>query len=140
VERHYEIETNANYFLQYVYVTEEFYNNRFFHCLSHTSSLDLKNLLLEEYGSHTSYDDFNYLREISFTSFFRENAVDVPRCFSKSISLKRSVNEALFLKFNNYIMRHGKKLNTLKYLLSSLYGEFFNPLHFNNRTTKTTYS
>jgi hypothetical protein len=114
VERHYEIETNPTYFLQYLYMSDEFYENRFTHCLSINQSHDLKNLLLEEYGHHVSYDDFMYLQEKTFTSFFRENSIDVPRCFSKSRSVKRSINEVALLKFNNYLMRHGKKMQNLK--------------------------
>ena len=120
LERHYEIETNKNYYLQYVYVSDEFYKYRFSHCLNLIESLELKNFLLDEYGSHTSYEDFEYLRISSFISFFRGNNVDVPRCFRRTRSVRRAHNEIQLLKFNNYLMRHGKKLKTSNYLLSSL--------------------
>jgi hypothetical protein len=109
LERHYEINTNKNYFLQHIYVSDEFYENRFMHCLGMKRSIELKNLLLDEYGSHDSYQDFEYLNNSTFTSFFRENSVDVPRFFQRTISVRRSVNEIHLLKFNNYFMRHGKR-------------------------------
>ena len=109
IERHYEINTNKNYFLQYIYVSDEFYKNRFMHCLDMQESIKLKNLLLDEYGHHNSYSEFFFLSNSTFTSFFRENSIDVPRCFSLSKSIRRSSNEIDLLKFNNYFMRHGKR-------------------------------
>lgn len=140
LERHYEIETNKNYYLQYIYVSDEFYKYRFTHCLNLSESLELKNLLLDEYGSHTSYEDFEYLKTSTFISFFRENTVDVPRCFRQTQSVRRSHNEIYLLKFNNYFMRHGKKLKTSNSFLSSLQSEFYNPLYFTNRIYKTNFS
>jgi hypothetical protein len=58
LERHYEIETTKSYYLQYVYVSDEFYEDRFSHCLGMSESVDLKNLLLDEYGSHAAAEDF----------------------------------------------------------------------------------
>lgn len=98
LERHYEIESNKNYFLQYIYVSDEFYQHRFNHCLSLTESYELKNFLLDEYGSHNAADNFWYLKKRSFTSFFTENLVDVPICFNKTFSVRKSINEIKLLK------------------------------------------
>jgi hypothetical protein len=75
-------------------------------------SVELKNLLLDEYGAHVSYDEYFYLKNSTFTSFFRENNVDTPTCFNKTNSMKRSVNEKHLIKFNNYVMRNGKRAAT----------------------------
>jgi hypothetical protein len=140
LERHYEIETNKSYFLQYVYVKDEFYKNRFSQCLELSESLELKNLLLEEYGSHTAYSDFIYLQEKTFTSFFREHSIDVPRCFTRSLSVKRSVNEVNLLKLSNYLMRNGNRSSTIKALLNASNQEFNNLTSLANRTIQATYS
>ncbi len=140
LERHYEIETKKSYFLQYVYVKDEFYKTRFSQCLNLNESFELKNLLLEEYGSHVAYDDFMYLQEKTFTSFFREHSIDVPRCFTRSLSVKRSVNEINLLKLSNYLMRNGNRAGMVKSLLSASNQEFNNPTTLLNRTKQATYS
>ena len=133
IERHYETDTNKNYFLQHIYVSDEFYENRFMHCLGMQRSIELKNLLLDDYGSHNSYQDFEYLNNSTFTSFFRENSVDIPRCFQRTISVRRAVNEVNLLKFNNYFMRHGKRWNFFAFLSKSINTEFYNPLTLDDR-------
>lgn len=52
---------------------------------------------------------FSYIRKASFVEFFERQNIDVPQCFIKSASLKRSSNELFFLKFSNYLMFDGKK-------------------------------
>ena len=87
IEKHYEIESNKNYFLQQLDISEEFYEDRFFPCVFLQKQTELKNLLLDEYGIHESIDDFSYLKNRTFVSFFRENSVDVPRCFKHTNSV-----------------------------------------------------
>lgn len=140
LERHYEIETNKTYYLQYVYVSDEFYDDRFNHCLGMSEPVDVKNMLLDEYGSHTAAEDFWFLKERTFTSFFRESNVDVPRCFRKTLSVRRSINEIKLLKFNNYLMRHGKRLSVFTSLVDVLHQKFHDPYHLDERTLKLNYS
>ena len=140
LERHYEIETTKSYYLQYVYVSDEFYEDRFSHCLGMSESVDLKNLLLDEYGSHAAAEDFWFLHESTFTSFFRESNVDVPRCFQKTLSVHRNVNEIKLLKLNNYLMRHGKRLNIFTSLIHVLRHKFQDPYNLNERSLKVNYS
>ena len=84
------IESNKNYFLQQLDISEEFYEDRFFPCVFLQKQTELKNLLLDEYGIHESIDDFSYLKNRTFVSFFRENSVDVPRCFKHTNSVRKS--------------------------------------------------
>ena len=140
LERHYEIDSNKNYFLQYVYVSEEFYNDRFSHCLNMTESVPLRNFLLDKYGVHEAADDFDYLQNRTFTAFFRENKVDVPTCFKRTLSVRKSINELQLLKFNNYLMRDGKRLQSSKFFLRALQNQYSNPLSSTLRKQKTNYS
>lgn len=120
IERHYEIESNKNYILQELEVGEEFYEDRLDHCLTLHDSNEFTELLLEHYGEHESIDDFEYLKERTFTSFFRNNQIDVPRCFRKTKSVRRSINQIDLLKLNNYLMRDGKRLKVFKALSQAL--------------------
>ena len=43
IEKHYEIESNKNYFLQQLDISEEFYEDRFFPCIALQKQTDLKN-------------------------------------------------------------------------------------------------
>ena len=140
LERHYEIETNKNYFLQYIFVSDEFYEERFFHCLGIEESNDLKNFILDEYGNHETYDNFQFLKEKTFTSFFRENEVDVPRCFKKTLSVRKSLNEITLLKFNNYLMRSGKRLQAYKHFSNALRVQYEDVTQGDNRHSKSNFS
>lgn len=121
IERHYEIETNKNYILQELEVGEEFYEDRLNHCLGLSDSHEFVDLLLEHYGEHESIDDFNYLKDRSFTNFFRNNSIDVPRCFRKTKSVRRPINQIDLLKLNNYLMRDGKRLKVFGALSRTLW-------------------
>lgn len=140
IERHYEIESNKNYFLQRLEIEEEFYEDRFSHCLSMSETHDFKNLLLDDYGDDEAIDDFEYLRERRFTSFFTENGIDVPRCFSKTRSVRRPLNEVKLLKLNNYLMRDGKRAQAFKFLSKALWTCFYDTEGMDNRPFKANYS
>jgi len=116
IEKHYEIDSDLNYQLQYLEVGEEFYENRLDSCLNFNLSDDFEEFMHEEYGTHEAIDDFEFLKERSFKSFFRDQGIDVPRCFEKTLSVRRPINQLDFLKFNNYFMRDGKRLKSLKTL------------------------
>lgn len=140
IERHYEIESDKNYILQQLDVTEEFYEDRLQHCLNITNSVDFIEILLDHYGEHESIDDFEYLKDRTFTSFFRNNTIDVPRCFSKTKSVRRPLNQIDLLKLNNYLMRDGKRLKVFKHLTTALWAIFSDYKIQNIKTYKTSLS
>jgi len=121
-------------------IEEEFYEDRFSHCLQMSDTLDFKNLLLDDYGDDESIDDFEYLRDRRFTSFFTENSIDVPRCFSKTRSVRRPLNEIKLLKLNNYLMRDGKRAQSFRFLTAALWECFYDPNGMVDRPFKTNYS
>lgn len=137
IERHYEIESDKNYILQQLDIGEEFYEDRLQHCLSISESIEFLDVILEHYGEHESIDDFEYLKERTFTSFFRDNSIDVPRCFTKTKSVRRSINQIDLLKLNNYLMRDGKRLKVFKHLSSSLWSILNDYKSKNLKTYKT---
>jgi hypothetical protein len=132
--------SNKNYFLQQIDISEEFYEDRFFSCVKLKKQNELKNLLLNDYGIHESIDDFFYLKNRTFTSFFRENNVDVPRCFKHTKSTRRPNNELHLLKFNNYLMRDGKRAQSFKYLSNALSDVFYKVQEFEERPFKVNFS
>ena len=138
IERHYEIESDKNYILQQLEITEEFYEDRLLHCLDIRESSEFLDILLEHYGEHEAIDDFEYLKDRTFTSFFRNNSIDVPRCFSKTRSVRRPINQIDLLKLNNYLMRDGKRLKVFKYLSSALW-DIFNDYKIKNTKTYKTH-
>ena len=121
-------------------IGEEFYEDRFFPCLQTKKTPELVYLLLEEYGTQESITEFFYLKQRTFTSFFRENQVDVPRCFNATGSVRRSNNELHLLKLNNYLMRDGKRAQSFNYLSKSLWRLFSNPNENDERPFKANYS
>ncbi len=140
IERHYEIESNKNYYLQQMDIEEEFYEDRFSHCFRLSDSVEFKNLLLDEYGDHEAIDDFDYLHNRQFTSFFTDNSIDVPRCFSSTKSVRRPLNEVKLLKLNNYLMRDGKRAQSFKFLSKSLWDCFYDVNSLQERPFKSNYS
>ena len=140
IEKHYEIESNKDYFLQQIDISEEFYEDRFFPCITLQKQNDLKNLLLDDYGNHEAIDDFYYLKNRTFISFFRENSIDVPRCFAHTRSVRRATNELHLLKFNNYLMRDGKRAQSFKHLSCVLYKSFCKVHEFDERPFHTNFS
>jgi len=137
IERHYEIETDKNYILQELEVGDEFYEDRLYHCLDITESVEFDEVLHDHYGEHEAIDDYEYLKERTFTSFFRNNSIDVPRCFRKTRSVRRPLNEIDLLKLNNYLMRDGKRLKVFGYLSKALWTLFNGDENREVRTYKT---
>ena len=137
IERHYEIETDKNYVLQELEVGEEFYEDRLNHCLALVDPSDFTDLLLEHYGEHEAIDDFEYLKDRTFTNFFRNNSIDVPRCFRKTKSVRRPINQVDLLKLNNYLMRDGKRLKVFKALSKTLWTVLDDQKTDNTRTYRT---
>lgn len=92
------------------------------------------------YGEHEAIDDFEYLKERTFTSFFRNNSIDVPRCFQKTRSVRRPINQVDLLKLNNYLMRDGKRMKVFGYFSKSLWSIFSTRPDFEEITFKTPLS
>lgn len=92
-----------------------------------------ENFVLNEYLSLDSYyfsqhfgafSHFSYLRHSFFITFFLQNSLDVPVCFTKSKSLKRYNNQLPLLKFGNFLMRQGKRSKSLKCAITAFHNVF----------------
>jgi len=75
------------------------------------------------------FDNYLYFKKSSFISFFLNNMLDVPICFKKSPSLKRKTFELPLLKFTNYLMKKGKREQTLRLFFRSII-DLFDKLKF----------
>jgi hypothetical protein len=92
------------------------------------------------YFKNSIYKAFSYLHSSSFIDFFIENMIDVPICFKKTKSLKFKNFELPLAKFNNLLMRKGKKEKMLNILFSTFFSFFnylknnlfFKPIFFKN--------
>ncbi len=82
---------------------------------------------LQEYNTsdYSFINNFSFLKNSSFINFFINNLIDVPICFKKSRSLKNKNFELPILKFSNFLMKKGKRNQTLKILFNTL-RSFFN--------------
>jgi len=127
IERHYDIESNKNNYLQQIIMTDSFYLEKLKHCLNIYDSTLFFNDLWEEYSVHDTLDSFDFINSSSFYNFFSVNRVDIPKCFKNTFSVKRSVNEIMFLKFNNYLMRDGGRYKSFKFFVNFLW-KFFEDL------------
>ena len=116
IERHYEINSDKTLYLQRIPVKVEFYEERLKHCLSVPGLPEVDLLLLDEHGTADVFEEFEYLHYSTFISFFRGHLIDIPRCFRKTYSVRRRINENDFLKFNNYLMRSGLRTRCWYYL------------------------
>jgi hypothetical protein len=73
------------------------------------------------FKNYLIFDNYVNIKQQSFISFFIKNFIDVPICFKKSKSLKTKSFELFFLKFNNLLMREGKREKTCRILLHSIF-------------------
>ena len=104
----------------------EFFEDRLSHCLKVPQDFIFDEFLLEEFGLENAEEDFEYLKNVTFTNFFKSSSVDVPRCFRRTKTIRRSINEVEILKLNNYLMRQGKRAKTFKFLSRSINSSFDN--------------
>lgn len=109
IERHYEYLPDTSIYLQRMSAPDEFFEHRLNRCLVMDDMVEVNEWLMEVYGSEDVVEEFEFLHYSTFTSFFRTKNVDIPRCFRKTKSVRRRVNETDMLKMNNYLMRHGKR-------------------------------
>ena len=71
IERHYEIESDKTIWLQHIDVEEEFFEDRLSHCLKVPQDFIFDEFLLEEFGLENAEEDFEYLKNVTFTNFFK---------------------------------------------------------------------
>ena len=121
IEHHYVYPANEMYFLQRLKPSTNFFKYNFKYRLFPENLTDSKELRAEDYGLEDVFYEFEYLHYSTFIMFFSENQIDVPRCFRKTKSVRRRINENDFLKFNNYFMRHGLRYMSWSLLSGILY-------------------
>jgi hypothetical protein len=63
---------------------------------------------------------YDYLFKSKFSFFFTDLSIDIPVCFQKSNSLFRLSNELTLIKFINFFMKNGKKLQIQVLIVSIL--------------------
>lgn len=105
------------------------FNDIFFtklNSFTETTESDLfYNWLNDVYGEENIPINFEYLVHSEFKFFFSNSLVDVPRCFRFSKSLNRKTNKIPAVRFTNYLMRAGKRLQSCKFFLSILWNIFY---------------
>ena len=121
VEWHYGRQFSQTHLLQYKLLTYKQLSKNINDPVHLTASIDFFDEKDDLYGMYEVEDSFEFMKYSGFYNFFITNRVDVPRFFRKTRSVKRKVNELLLLKFNNYLMRHGKRYKCLKMLHSIMF-------------------
>ena len=131
---------NSNFY----FLMNNFFNNRsnftslslnFFNSnlTNYDGTADYKKFFPSSYyhfSQDTSFlNDFLYIRNSSFISFFLNSMIDVPVCFKKSYSLKTKNFELPLLKFSNFLMWEGKREKVIRALFNS-FRVFFNFFKF----------
>lgn len=81
--------------------------------------------LEENYSVNNSFYNFQFLKHSEFKYFFSSSMVDIPRCFNSSKSLRRPINKTPTVRFNNYLMRDGKRTKSMNLFLHVLWNIFF---------------
>lgn len=82
--------------------------------------LTFQDWLLDNYSIELNSDNFEYLRQSHFNSFFYASGVDRPRCLLSFWSSRRKINKHLMLKMSNYLMRNGTRQTSLNLLLNAM--------------------
>lgn len=78
----------------------------------------------ETYETNSSFLNFQFLKHSEFKYFFSNSMVDIPRCFNFSKSLRRPINKLPLVRFNNYLMRDGKRHKSSNLFYSVLWNIF----------------
>lgn len=77
-------------------------------------------IVLNKYNNYLQlFNNFIYLNNSLFISFFITNMIDIPICFKNSHSLKRAALNIPVLKFINLLMKKGKKEQITKILFKA---------------------
>jgi ribosomal protein S7 len=88
--------------------------------LNSDESTVFQDWLLDDYATTPNTEDFEYLKYSSFNLFFSSSGVDRPRCLLSYWSSRREINKHLLLKTSNYLMRKGKRQQSLGLLLDAV--------------------
>jgi len=121
VEWYYDMPTPKHYFLQYMPLENDQLVDKTQNCIGVAESPLFIEEIEDAYGIYNVREFFDFIDYSSFYTFFTENRVDVPRFLRKTKSVRRSVNDLEFIKFNNYFMRKGMRYRTLNLLNTSLF-------------------
>lgn len=119
VEWYYASVPNEKYFIQYLKFTDEELSDKTYNLLNLNQHPQLVDEVEDFYGIYDVEDDFDYILNCNFHNFFNELNVDIPKCFKKTISPKRFINNLDILKFNNYFMFKGFRYKSLRSVLES---------------------
>lgn len=96
------------------------------------------NWLDDSYDFTDTFPTFEFLRHSDFKFFFSSSMVDIPQCFNHSKSLRRDINKTPLLRFNNYLMRSGKRTKTMNLFLQVMWNIFFSEKTLLRETNKST--
>ena len=110
IERYSLLPHNLTDFLQYKDCSTQFFTKKLSSSLSIIETASFLDILHNEYGLSDIDLNFIYKTQSNFSTFFSENNIDIPSCFKRSNSLLNAQNTLPLLKFINFLMRHGKKL------------------------------
>jgi len=98
---------------------------------------NLYNVITNKYGEGDSENYYSYFQENKFLDFFKSHKIDTPTCFNKTKSIRRPSNKLELIKFNNYLMRQGKRWKFLKMFLKIMMDLFHKYYYFSEK--KNTY-
>lgn len=119
VEWYYASIPNENYLIQYLTFTDEELSTKTASILNIYQNTQIVEDVEDLYGIHDNEDNFDYILNCDFHNFFIESGINIPKCFAKTISPKRHINNLDLLKFNNYFMSKGLRYKALKPLITS---------------------
>nr|QPL15895.1 ribosomal protein S7 [Strombidium sp.] len=84
----------------------------------------LFDIITNKYGEGEPNNNYKYLQENKFLDFFKSHRIDTPTCFRKTKSIRRNNNKFELIKFNNYLMRKGKRWQFMKMFLTIMMNLF----------------
>lgn len=119
VELHYKEKPSGKTYLQYLSLSDKFYREKIDACSGFAFKDEYIDNLYSSYSLYTPNNEFNFLKTNSFNTFFSLCHIDIPKCFTRSKSLKRFSNEVALLKFNNYFMRNGERYKSFRFFTQS---------------------
>lgn len=117
IDLYYAERVPKEYFTQYIFIKQEVLGIKHRDYLNLNDSVGTVDQREDAYGIYDNVESFDFLKFLKFSNFFINHNIDIPRCFRGVKSLRRDINKLDTLKFNNYLMRGGKRYQTL-YLLN----------------------
>ena len=120
IERYSNLPNQLTDYLQYVDCSIQFFTKKLSTSFDLPETANFLEVLHNEYGVSDIDEYYTYLSQSNFSSFFKDNYVDIPSCFGRSKSLLNKQNSLPLLKFTNFLMRHGKKLQMSTLLMNCI--------------------